>query len=184
MNLYIRLVLVLIKSLWRKRLALLETSITHFHVLPNDLDLNMHMNNGRYLTVMDLGRIDLMMRCGLLQKALKHKYAPVLGSVKMRYRLPLLPFQPYELQTRIVCWDEKWAYMEQRFIITSGTKKGAIAAIAIIKAGMYDPKAKETVKPDALMSLLELGQVASPDMPDYFKDWVKAESALQAVTAQ
>ena len=29
-------------------------------VWPNDLDTNAHMNNGRYLTLMDLGRFDLM----------------------------------------------------------------------------------------------------------------------------
>src|SRR6185503_3961101 len=28
-------------------------------VWPNDLDLNIHVNNGRYLTLMDLGRMDL-----------------------------------------------------------------------------------------------------------------------------
>ena len=35
-------------------------------VLPNDLDLLWHMNNGRYLSLMDQGRVDLMVRraCG------------------------------------------------------------------------------------------------------------------------
>ena len=184
MNLYCRLILLFIKQIWRSKLELLETSNTRFRVLPNDLDFNMHMNNGRYLTVMDLGRFDLMMRCGLFKKALEHKYAPILGSVKMRYRLPLLPFQPYDLQTRIVCWDEKWAYIEQRFVIVNGDKKGAIAAIALLKASMYDTKQKQTVPPKTLIGLLNLGEIQSPEMLDYFKDWAKAESALKAVTAQ
>ena len=42
-------------------------------VWPNDLDTNAHMNNGRYLTLMDLGRFDLMTQCGLVGTVLKKK---------------------------------------------------------------------------------------------------------------
>ncbi|KAG1647621.1 hypothetical protein GQR58_030448 [Nymphon striatum] len=36
----------------------------HLHVLPTDLDIAVHMNNGRYLTLADLGRWDMMIRNG------------------------------------------------------------------------------------------------------------------------
>jgi len=35
-----------------------------FRVVPTDLDVLGHMNNGVYFSLMDLGRIDLMIRTG------------------------------------------------------------------------------------------------------------------------
>ena len=85
MNLYIRLIIYLIKSLFRNQMDVLETSHLRFHVWPNDLDFNMHMNNGRYLTVMDLGRFDLMIRTGLMKKALAKKCFFLLWSLLWSY---------------------------------------------------------------------------------------------------
>ncbi len=36
-----------------------------FRVLPTDLDVLGHMNNGVYLSIMDLGRMDLLQRSGI-----------------------------------------------------------------------------------------------------------------------
>lgn len=154
-----------------------------FHVLPNDLDFNMHMNNGRYLTLMDLGRFDCLARCGVLKYAFKRKYAPVLGGVQIRYRLPLKPFQAYDLETEIKCWDEKWAYLEQRFVIANGKKAGAVAAIAVVKGSFYDANLKKTIPSRDIIALSREPDIQSPPMPEYFKAWVKAEQALKSVTA-
>ena len=55
MNLYLRLLLLLLR-IWRlPRRGVLDESRAAFHVLPNDCDINFHMNNGRYLSFMDLG---------------------------------------------------------------------------------------------------------------------------------
>ena len=95
---------------------LLDTSVLSFRVLPNDLDLNMHMNNGRYLSIMDLGRFDIMYRIGLMELILSNRWTPVVGHLHMRYRRPFKLFQRYELHSRIISWDEKWVYIEQSFI--------------------------------------------------------------------
>lgn len=65
MNLALRLLIVIIGTAFRPRLAPDSISRIRGCVLPNDLDLNFHMNNGRYLTVLDLGRIDFLLRIGL-----------------------------------------------------------------------------------------------------------------------
>lgn len=185
MNLFFRLIIVLIKSLLRPKIDILEPSTLRFRVLPNDLDTNIHMNNGRYLTIMDLGRVDMIIRNGLMGAVIKNKYAPVLSAVKMRFRIPLLPFQKYDLQTRILCWDDKWAYMEQRFIIAEGKKAGAVAAIGLLKGSFYDPKTKTTVPNDVMIGKLShSAQKNSPDFPDYVLKWIEAEEALRAITAQ
>lgn len=183
MNLYIRLLLLLLQLPFRSRLDVLGTSRLRFHVLPNDLDLNMHMNNGRYLTVMDLGRVDFMARNGLLSQMIKRKLAPVLASVQMRYRLPLTVFQAYDLQTRLLGWDEKWFYIEQRFVIAKGEKKGAVAAIGLLKGCLYNPRTKQTEASQRILEMAGKGDLQSPDMPEYLTAWIEAEGALKNVTA-
>ena len=67
MNLYLRLLFLLL-GIWRlPPRGLLEASRAVFRVLPNDCDMNLHMNNGRYLSFMDLGRVHLMAQSGLLK---------------------------------------------------------------------------------------------------------------------
>ena len=171
-------------SFFRSKIGVTDTSIMRFRVLPTDLDTNIHMNNGRYLTIMDLGRMDMVIRNGLLREVLKNKYAPVLSAAQMRYRIPLMPFQCYELHSRIVCWDNKWAYMEQKFIILDGPKAGAVAAIGIVKGGFYDPKTKTTVPNDEILTKLSKSDLQSPEFPGYVIKWIEAEEALRQVTAQ
>ena len=55
----VRLAKTLVTAPFRSRLRPTDASTVHFLVWPNDLDMNRHMNNGRYLTLMDLGRFDL-----------------------------------------------------------------------------------------------------------------------------
>ncbi|HEX8430337.1 MAG TPA: thioesterase family protein, partial [Longimicrobium sp.] len=68
MNLVLRLFYVALAALRRPRLRPLDLSVVTFRVFPNDLDVNFHMNNGRYLTLMDLGRLDLLLRLGILRE--------------------------------------------------------------------------------------------------------------------
>ena len=90
MNLYLRLLIIFIASYFKPKIAdILATSVLRLRVWPNDLDLNVHMNNGRYLTIMDLGRLDLVLRTGLLKVMIRRGCLPVLSAASIRYRLPL-----------------------------------------------------------------------------------------------
>jgi len=109
----------------------LDTSVIRLRVLLNDLDLNRHMNNGRFLTIMDLGRMDLLKRTGTLDLAMKNKWMPVVGNASIDFQRPLKLWQQYDLHTRICRWDEKWIYLEQIFyskekIIAQGHIKGLL----------------------------------------------------------
>lgn len=180
MNLYFRLIYMLVASFFKKRVTdpLEETSL-RFCVLPNDLDLNGHMNNGRYPTIMDLGRMDFVLRLGLAGYVIKNGYIPVLSSLVMRYRLPLFPFQKYELKTRILCWDNKWVFMEHRFIIASGKKIGAVAAIGLVKGSFFSKKARTTMPTADIMATIGL-EKDSPPVPEYLQLWQESEESLRA----
>jgi acyl-CoA thioesterase FadM len=143
MNLYFRLILVLISGFLSKtRTSILDVHAVWFRVLPNDLDTNLHMNNGRYLTVMDLGRVDALIRCGLIKKIISEKWMPVIAGVSMIYRRSLAPFEKYRLETHLIGWDEKWIYMEQVFIRNNGdvAVRGYVKA-TFLKKGIRVPSA-------------------------------------------
>lgn len=157
MNLLFRLVRVVIAAFFRRRLKVLDDSVLRFIVWPNDLDVNLHMNNGRYLTIMDLGRIDLTVRTGIFGAMIRRRWSPVVGTVTIRFRKSLLPFRSYRLITRVVCWDDKWTYMEQRF-----ERKGEVVATAFVKA-LFRAR-KRTLRSREL--LVAIGQEQrSPHMP-------------------
>lgn len=184
MNLYFRVLIIIIRALFGPRIIdASKPFCVRLRVYPNDLDSNFHMNNGRYLTVMDLGRLNMILRSGLWREVMRMKYAPVLASAQMRYRLPLQPFQLFDLETRVLCWDEKWIYMEQRFLYVDGPKMGAVAAIGLLKGSFYDPATRTTVPSSNILSIGNMTAMSSPPFPDYLQDWIKAEDSLRAVTA-
>ncbi len=132
MNLIFRLLYVYIYSLFRERLSIENsTSILRLRVLPNDLDLNIHMNNGRYLTICDLNRVDLFIRTGLVKTMRKRKWFPVIAEHTMTYKKSLHPFERYTAELVVTHWDDKFFYMNHTFstderVVATGTSKGAI----------------------------------------------------------
>ncbi len=136
MNLIFRLLYVYIYSLFRERLSVENSkSVLHLRVLPNDLDLNIHMNNGRYLTICDLNRVDLFIRTGLLKTLRKRKWFPVIAEHTMTYKKSLHPFEPYTAELVVSHWDDKFFYMTHTFstkdrVVATGTSKGAIRSRA------------------------------------------------------
>ncbi len=179
MNLYIRLFYMLIASFFKPKIdAPLDETQLRFCVLPNDLDLNGHMNNGRYLTIMDIGRMDFVLRLRLAGYVIRNGYIPVLSSASMRYRLPLLPFQKYALTTRIIGWDDKWVFMEHRFIIIGGKKDGAVAAVGLVKGSFFDKKTRGTIPTAQIMKAIGFEQ-DSPAIPAYVEKWQQSEESLR-----
>jgi acyl-CoA thioesterase FadM len=136
MNLLGRLLLVVLRALRYRPGAFLPLAEARlrFHVMPHDLDFNLHVNNARYLSLMDLGRVDLLNRMGMLSLAFRGRWIPILGGVNIRYYRPLFLFQGFDLVTRIVGWDAKWFFLEQRF-----EREGKSIATAYARALVRGP---------------------------------------------
>ncbi|NUM81643.1 thioesterase family protein [bacterium] len=129
MNLWLRMIRIFIKSLFVKRIGIFDSSKIRFRCWPNDLDVNMHMNNGRYLTLMDLGRTHFMSELKILWQLPKKKWFPVVGAVDIQFMKAIDPFQPFEIFTQLLTWDDKWFYVEQRF-----ERNGKVYARAELRA--------------------------------------------------
>jgi len=134
MNLIFRMLIILIQSWFKPRLPIENTqnSLT-LRVLPNDIDINGHMNNGRYLTICDLTRVDMFLRSGLAKTMMKEKWMPVISEHTMQYKKSLGLFQRYTVTQKITHWDDKFIYMNHAFkvkerIVAEGTSKSTVIA--------------------------------------------------------
>jgi YbgC/YbaW family acyl-CoA thioester hydrolase len=171
MNLLFRLLKTLLLFLIRPaRRGILDESVVRFRVWPNDLDTNLHMNNGRYLTLMDLGRLDLLLHNGAMPHVLRNKWYPVLAGTQIRFRRPLNLFQKFEIRTRIVTWDSKWVFLEQIML-----RKGEQVLHAYLK-GVF-VAGKGSVPITRLMDLMGVKE-APPPMPPSLSAWLQAEEMM------
>ncbi|MBX3622570.1 MAG: thioesterase family protein [Rhizobacter sp.] len=174
MNLYLRLLMTLLRC-WRlPRLAPGDTLERRLRVLPNDLDINGHMNNGRYLTVIDLMLVEYFVRTGFAQVMLRRGWRPMSGGAIISYRRGLSPLQTYTLRFRLDATDERWNYMRFEFerdgrVHAAGYMKGAAVA-----AGGLVPNAESY----AAMNQPVPAQV----LPPAVHHWLAAEQGVMAAT--
>lgn len=173
MYVYVRLFKTLIRGLLAPRAVGLQDSVLHFRVWPNDLDFNLHMNNGRYLTLMDLGRMDLVTRLGMLPVMRRERWAPLLGNCTIRFRRSLAPFQKFCLRTRVVSWDDKWIYMIQRF----ETMDGKVAALALVRGLLAGPQG--SITPAQMLAAVGI-TLDAPQMPIAATEWADVDDRLWA----
>lgn len=179
MNLWLRLLWLFLTSPWRARLAMPEgVSVLRMHVLPNDLDLSFHMNNGRYLAVMDLGRLDLLIRTGLGGAVWRHRWTPVANAVVIRFRRELRALDRYRLETRVAGWLEQAVLIEQTFVFAAGAREGQVAARALVKGALYDRAARRYVPVEEMMHALGL-EAASPPLPPEFQAFLATDRAMR-----
>lgn len=179
MNLWLRLLWVLLAARRKPRIGLVDVSSLAFRVWPHDLDASLHMNNGRYLAIMDLGRVDVIVRTGLVAAVLRHRWTPVANAAVIRFRRELRLGDRYRLETRILAWDATAVVMEQVFLFAGGKRDGEIAARALVKGGLYDRAARDYVPVARLMA--EVGaEMTSPALPAEAVAFLATEEALKA----
>jgi len=134
MNLYFRLLWVVLMA--RRRKVITEDDLCNeitTTIMPNDLDLNFHVNNGRYMTLCDFNRVDLFVRSGLASVMITKKLAPIVAEHTMSYVKPLKLFNRVKITMQITHWDEKYFYATHTFyrdgkIVAEGTSKSLVVS--------------------------------------------------------
>jgi len=141
MTLWFRLLWLLLRLPFRGRLPLDGASRLVTRAWPSDCDINIHMNNAKYLALMDLGRLDLLARTGLFSYLWKSKAIAVIGGAEMTWRRPVRPFQRIILETNVTHWDDKWFHLTQRFTDRHGTlmAEGRVRGVFLVKGRTVAP---------------------------------------------
>lgn len=166
MNMWLRLLWQLLSWRSRSKLNINDVGIRTFRVWPTDLDIYAHMNNGVFLTLLDIGRFDQALRSDLWNEWKLRKWYPVVVAENITFRKSLMPWQLFQLETKVIGWDDEAFYFEQRF-----TSNGEIYAKAIVRIRFLK-------NPRGIVTPAEVLEVTgwagdAPKLPKWVSDWAK-----------
>ena len=161
------------KALWQARratpLEFSEVHVSHHRCWPWDIDMWMELNNGRMLTLFDLGRIPLAQRAGLVDALRAKRWGLTMAGVSVRYRRRIRTFEAFTMKSRAVCWDEKFFYLEQCMV----KRDGEVANHALYRAAVTDKSG--IVAPPRVVEAMGRDERSAP-MPDWVANWIEADA--------
>lgn len=165
MNLYFRLLIMLIKTRFKKPYSLFSEYRTKHRVYPNDLDLLGHVNNGRYFTITDLVRMEMLIHAGVWKALRKRGLYAVMAGETIQFRKPLMPFQRYNIVSKMLGWDESFFYVEHKF----ESEKG-LHALLIVKVRMLGGKGHR-VSPKEVFGFVGYNQIQDRNINHLILSW-------------
>lgn len=112
-----------------------------------DCDLNLHMTNGRYLSVMDAGRWHLVVCAGAWSEMLRRGLRPAVVETRIAFKKELKPGQRFILDTRLVRLEGKAMHFEQHFLVGDRVHARAELTALVLKDG-------KVVEPEDVWELL------------------------------
>jgi acyl-CoA thioesterase FadM len=164
MNLLFRLLLCLLTAPLRPRCDISGPARKRFVVWPLDLDVLRHVNNGVYLSMLDVARVDLLLRSGMAKRLRQGGFYPVVAAETIRFRRSLQLFQAFEVETRVIGWDEKAFIIQHHF-----WRRGNVVAEAVVRARFLKRGGGTATSQELLDLLGKTG--ASPELPAWIDAW-------------
>lgn len=129
-------------------------------VYPGDLDLFCHKNNIKYVGRCEYGRMCLIRDLGIAQYVRKENIHVGFSQLSLKFRRELKAFQTFTVESKIVGWDKRSFYLEQKFL--SNDKFVHCHSYSILKLSSRG-KASETSPIEILSNVakLDINQVKS-----------------------
>ena len=173
MNLATGILRLLVSERGKPRLARVDDEIAlDFRVWPVDIDYMRHMNNARYFTAMELVRLALMHRSGLLRLGIRRRWRFGNAAQKAVFFRGLRLWQPYSVSGRLLYVDDRWMYLKQYV-----RHAGELRAIGLFKIGIRE--GSETVSPRAIVAMLGYDAPAG-GAPTEVVEWERLNAILVA----
>lgn len=149
------------------RLAVTGVHVSTHICWPWDLDPWIELNNGRTLTLFDLGRIPMAQRSGLIPVLRDRKWGITVAGSSVRYRRRIRAFERFTMISRVAGWDHRFIYMDQ-----SMWKGAECCNQVLIRSAITS--ASGIVPPAQVMAALGASP-DSPPLPDWIAAWIRAD---------
>jgi len=157
------------RSKWKKKTKdIFSDFIVHGRCWLNDLDINWHMNNARYLRECDFGRISILIETGLWDALLQQKNNGikdsniVVSAFQVQYRQSVGLGDKFEIRTRINGWDDRAFYLEQSMILD----KNKETVFSLLVRVALTPR---SLTPQMLIDDLQIGSIQSPTLSPHMQ---------------
>lgn len=174
MNVWFRTVLTILRAkvLLRRHGPIPTTAVgrVRLHALFTDMDFLMHMNNGRYASLFDLGRFDLLVRTGLWKLMDEQGWYAVVASETVTFRKSLHLWQPFTVESRMYGHDDRSVYLIHRAVVD-----GEIYCEMIVRS-RFLRKSGGLVTNEELFAVM-----GTPDILPPLPEWVTAWAAASAL---
>ncbi len=133
-----------------------------------DIDPMFEMNNGRVLTLYDLGRTDFIIRTRLAKQLLRQRWSMVVAGSTIQYRKRIRLFDKVVIKTQLVGFDTRWLYLEQSMWVKGKPCSSVLLRVGVTKGG----KVIETAR------VLEVLGQADWKLPPtgYVAEWIKSDN--------
>jgi acyl-CoA thioesterase FadM len=129
----------------------------------------LEVNNGRVLTLYDLGRFDFSIRMGLAKALRQKKWGLVVAGSTVRYRRRIRMFEKVTIYTQVAGYEERWIY-----IVQSMWAKGEPASSILLRTGITN-RGKVVPARDVIDALGI--EDWNPVLHPWVKEWIQSEES-------
>jgi acyl-CoA thioesterase FadM len=166
-----RLAKEMIKFRNAPKLGIDEIHVSTHMCWPVDIDIFGELNNGRTLTIYDLGRLIMGKRMGLLDCLRENNWGMTMAGASVRYRRRVRVFQKFTVKTSAIGRDDRFLYLLQ----TMWRKEEATSSV-LYRTAITD---KNGIVPTQQVAQALGFPDWNPDMPEWVLNWIKAEASRQ-----
>ena len=133
MHMIWRTIWIFLTKRFFKKAELNEVTEYTMRVLPTDLDLLFHVNNGIYFSLMDFGRWDMIFRNGVYDACMKRGWYSVVAGETIKFKKSLKLWDKFTLQTQLVSHDDKNIFIQQKFICRGELMATGLVRVRVLK---------------------------------------------------
>lgn len=150
---WLRLGAALLISRFRSKIKIADTIDLPVWIWLTDIDVSI-ANHAALLTILEVGRIDFMVRSGFFRMAREKKWYFPMSTISVKYYRPLKAFKKVTLSTRVSYIDHQWIYLEQKI-----WSKGKDYVFSIVKGPIKS--GREKLDPRAVLSPFGLDELST-----------------------
>ena len=170
---FLRLGLELARARGAAPLPLDGMHVSQHRVWPWDLDPWVELNNGRTLSLYDLGRVPMARRNGFTAALRRQGWRFTVAGSTLRYRRRVQVLERLEMRSRLIGRDARFFYMHQAMYRPREAASEATSSV-LIRAAVID--AGGIVATDRVMAALGAPDWR-PELPAWVTAWTLAEAA-------
>lgn len=145
-----------------------ETHVNKMRALPWDIDPFGDLNNGRILTLTDVGRIGLSQRMGLIKAMRANRWGFAMAGSAPHYRRRVTMWEKLVFHSRFIGRDERFFFVEQTLYADGEPAFNVMCRTVITSRGKIAP-------PSDVLAAMGF-EDWNPAPPDWVTQWAAADS--------